>query len=199
MSRFQYVSGGVGPPKVEVLSAGGAVLRTVVLAESAKLNESYELVTVRNSAVTGGIVDVPRGYRYRADIDFATLVLDEWREVVRLFSDYNAGKALRFYPHDDEPGVFYKVVPGSGVALPYLQGRYLGYEGKVSFVGVEVLDYVPCPASFSFFCSADETGYDPGEVSHFTDAEEEGYAAGEISWFSGTAVIGQREEISVGS
>lgn len=196
MSRAQNVSGGVGSPKVDVLSSNGQVFRTVVLPGPTRLNESYELVAVRNTAVTGGIVDTPRGYRYRVDMEFTTLSLGEWREVVRMFSDYSAGKTLRFYPHDDEPGVFYAVVPASGMALPYLQGRYLGYEGKVSFVGVEVLDYIPCPTPFSFFCSSDETGYDPFEVSYFADAEETGYAAGEVSYFSGAGVIGQHEEIS---
>jgi hypothetical protein len=196
VSRIQYVSGGVGAPKVEVLSSDGEVFRTVDLPEPARLSESYELVAVRNTAVTGGIVDRPRGYRYRVDMEFAALSLDEWKEFVRVFTDYSKGNGLRFYPHDDESGVFYDVVPGSGMALPYLQGRYLGYEGKVSFVGVEVLDYIPCPTLFSYFCSADETGYDTDEISYFSDAEETGYSGGEISYFSGARIIAQHKKIS---
>jgi hypothetical protein len=103
---------------------------------------------------------------------------------------------LRFYPHDDEPGVFYEVVPGSGMVLPYLQGRYLGYEGKVSFVGADVLDYIPCPTSFSYFCSAEEAGYDAYEISYFSDAEETGYSPGEIGYFSGAGIIAQHKKIS---
>jgi hypothetical protein len=196
VSRIQYVSGGVGTPKVEVLLSNGGVFRTLVLPEPARLNESYELVAVRNTAVTGCIVDTPRGYRYRVDMEFAALTLNEWKEFVRVFTDYSKGNGLRFYPHDDEPDVFYDILPASGMALPYLQGRYLGYEGKVSFVGIEILDYIPCPTPFSYFCSADETGYGGEDITYFSDAEETGYSVGEISYFSGAEIKAQHKKIS---
>lgn len=195
MTREQCVSGGVGPPKVEVLSPEGTVLRTVLFREASGFNESYELVAVRRTAVTGGIVDTPLGYRYRVGMEFAALTLDEWKDIVRVFSDYSAGKSLRFYPHEDEVGIYYEVLPAAGMALPYLEGRYLGYEGKVSFVGVEVLDYIPCPTEFSCFCSADETGYGDDEISHFTDAEETEYPPGVPSYFSGVETVAQYKKV----
>ncbi len=190
MTRAQYVSGGVGPPKVEVLSGSGDLLRTLVFPEAARFNESYEIIGVRCTAITGDIVDVPRGYRYRVDMEFRALTLDAWKDIVRMFTDYGAGRRLRFYPHEDDGGIYYEVIPAAGMALPYLQGRYLGYEGKVSFIGVEVLDYIPCAAKFSYFCLTDEGDYSPDEITYYTDAEESNYAAGEISYFSGAATIG---------
>lgn len=191
MTRSMYVSGGVGPPKVEVITPSGDVLTTVVFPESGRLTEGYELVSIRATAVTGDLVDAPRGYRYRVDIDLPAITLEEWKGITRAFSYYSAGNNLRFYPHLDVAGIYYDVLPSGGMALPYLRGKYLGYEGKVSFVGVNVLDYIPGPAAFSYFCSVGETGYDPDEISFFSDVEEEGYLPDEISYFSGSTTIAQ--------
>ncbi len=190
MSWSNYVSGGVGPPQLAVEAAGGKIARSFDFPDSAQLTERFEVVSVRRAAVNGTLVDIPRGYRYRAKVKLPHVEVAWWRQLAVAFSAYRAGARLLFWPHADCPKICYAVVPAADFAFPYLAGKYLGYAGTLGLVGTTLLPNIPMTATWYYLCDAGETGYDPAEITFFTSVDETNYSPAEESFFSAASGLG---------
>lgn len=190
MSWSEKVAGGVGPPRLALLGPGGRVIKQLTFPADAALEETFDAVVARAVAVTGGVVEVPRGFRYRARVRFAFMEVGVWRDVAGVFAAWRAGATLRFWPHADCDAIFYDVVPEGDFAFPYVAGKMVGYAGTLTLIGKELLPYIPAPAAFHYFCDAEEEGYAEAEITHFTSAAEENYATAEESFFSPVEAVG---------
>ncbi|MCP4231258.1 MAG: hypothetical protein GY771_14070 [bacterium] len=188
MSRVNKVDGGVGPPVIKVIE-GDTVVRSETLPEPADISANFAQVSIKRKNISGKMLVKPLGYRYEVKLIYPYLAKVEWGLLVALFNDFRSGYTLRFYPHDDEDNVYYDVVPAAGMATPYVRGKYVGYSAEIELTGKDVLPYIPRETRWSYFCSADESGYDADEVAHFCDTDVDNYSYDEVSHFSSGSMI----------
>jgi hypothetical protein len=190
MSWENLVSGGVAPPRLEVTDDAGRVAAAYELPPGAALTESYDVATVRHTVLDGGVLDEPRGFRYRVRVTLPYMEVAYWRGLVAAFGAYRAGARLRFLPHGDCPRIAYEVVPAAEFTFPYAAGKYVGYAGQLELVGVELLPFIPATWAWDHFCAVGETGYEPDEVAHFSGAGETEYAPDEAALFAAARGLG---------
>jgi hypothetical protein len=190
MSWNDNVSGGTGPPVLETRDDAGRVVLTLAFPASAALTESFDVASVRHTALDGTLLDTPRGYRYRARVAMPSLAVATWRGLTAALALWRAGGRLRFYPHDDCERIYYDVVPAADFAFPYVSGKYLGYAGTLELAGTELLPFIPATWDWAYYCAAAEDGYDPDEITYFTAAGEPDYDDAEISYFGSAEARG---------
>lgn len=188
MTRVSNVDGGVGPPLVKIQKEG-VTINNIDLPQPTDMIQDFLQVSIKRKNISGRILVKPLGYRYSVTLDYPFLSKVEWGQFVALFNDFRQGYGLRFYPHEDEEHVYYDVLPAGSMAAPYLRGKYLGYSAKIELTGKDVLPYIPRETRWSFFCSAEETEYNPDEIKHFCETDEDNYNYDEISRYSSGSQI----------
>jgi len=146
MDWNQYVSGGVGCPKLEFVDWEGKVVEEIILPADAGgvIKESFLRQGQEVTTISGRLLSWLRGFRYQVLLPYKYLLLADYKKVTRIFTWASARKGrLRFYPHSDCTTICYWVLPTDDFRFAYAQGKLLAYEGELILEGTELLAVIP--------------------------------------------------------
>jgi hypothetical protein len=172
MSWNYFVSGGVAPPRA-VLATTQAVMPSAVMVDlpetgSAGMQEAFEEVVLNeDQTMSGSQRHLTAGFRYRIKIHYPYLNLADYRKLVQIITYSNNRGGFYFLPHSDGEWQF-RVAACSGCNFNYVGGKYLGYEGTLELVGLDLLRSIPIDSEvgWSDFCHPDYIYLDSDEGLH---------------------------------
>jgi len=161
MSFSSFVSGGVAPPRA-VLATTQANMPEAVTVDlpqtgSAGMQEAFEeIVLAEDETMSGSRRYLTAGFRYHIKIHYPYLSLADYRKLVQIITYSNNCGGFYFLPHSDGEWQF-RVAAGSGCNFNYVGGKFLGYEGTLELIGLDLLRSIPIDSEvgWSDFCSPD--------------------------------------------
>lgn len=193
MSFDNYVSGGTGSPKVELLNKDNSVLQSFTLPEEGLRAIAEEFAPVENThqTISNKLLKKNHGYRYGVTVKYDYLTLAGYRLMTLLYNHYRNQGKVRFYPHQNRDDIFYDCILTTPFQFPYVSGKMVGYAGKFVLEGIELLSVIPCDSKVWYFTSI-EGDYSPDEVSHFSSISDD-YEVGEASYWSACPEVVKQE------
>lgn len=161
MSFSSFISGGVAPPRaiLATTQTNMAAAVTVDLPDtgSAGMQETFEeVVLADDETLSGSHRHLTAGFRYHIKIHYPYLSLADYRKLVQIITYSNNWGGLYFLPHSDGEWQF-RVAANDGCKFNYVGGKYLGYEGTLELVGLDLLRSIPIDSEvgWSDFCHPD--------------------------------------------
>jgi hypothetical protein len=172
MSWNDFVSGGVAPP-CAILATTQATTESAVSVDlpdtgSAGMQEAFEEVVLsEDETMSGSHRHLAAGFRYHIRIHYPYLSLADYRKLVQIISYSQSRGGFYFLPHSDGEWQF-RVAVCEGCKFNYVGGKYLGYEGTLELVGLDLLRSIPIDSEigWSDFCHPDYVYLESDEGLH---------------------------------